>query len=975
MRFLVLASACCAGLLLGFLGLVGAVADSSLPVRAWSLILLASTGLALGGLELVLAGGARAIARVLPGRLSRSAALALGATLLLTPVFGQLAAAAFSGRYARSLPARSAWIVGLAGAMVAFAFLALRWLVGRASSTEWQANGGARRPCYLTILILVVLAVSSAAADRLVLVRRYAFFHDVLIAVAFLCLQGAAGALLLAAGRRTRLYAAPALAIVGLAGMVLASRLSAPEHSGLRQTLAGGGAFNVRVLDLCLRLPIASRQHSPSETFSTPEAPATRFASSSGAVHARADVVLITVDALRADHLGLYGYQRPTSPFLDELARRAVVFDRAYAPTPHTSFSLVSLLTGRYAFPLIRAGRMDQQPTLADAFRTSGYRTIGVFPPAVFFVERERFASLERRKLGFEEVHYQSIEESRDARVRTDEAIGMLAKDRVRPVFLWVHYFGPHEPYVAESEPGSTAFGRRDLDRYDDEIRRVDREIGRLLAYLERARPGAVVAVTADHGEEFGDHGGAYHGTSLFDEQSRVPLLLAVPGLAPGRVATAVSTIDLLPTFVGLTDLPWAAPMDGATLVGLTSAAAAPPRTAFAELEGLKMAVVGRYKLLCDMSRDFCQLFDLVADPAERRDLSLRLPGIRAPMLATLRRWAGRPIPDIGNGTAPPSGQATLIERASRGETAALTAVAESLRTQADRQHMPVVDRRLAIQLLATQQPPSNLDLLELVAGDDPDWLVRAWAMVGTVVGGRTRRAAQLADLEVPDEQRHLLAFRALALTAIASPLGPPQTVGALGLIEDSHLRCRLLKTLAASRHPLALPQLRQTYPDVRTRLCVAQALSEVRSAETTAFVRERLKDEPYTTVRAALARALGRSGSPEAVAVLRALFRDETEQVVLTSAARALVDLGLGQRLSGDRELKVPRRARELWVVPRGQEGQPVHVQVDGRRQPQVATCIDRSTPREAYAFALPSVRRHRSLRVFPSRGHALFR
>ena len=371
-----------------------------------------------------------------------------------------------------------------------------------------------------------------------------------------------------------------------------------------------------------------------------------------------------------------------------------------------------------------------------------------------------------------------------------------------------------------------------------------------------------MVAVTADHGEEFGDHGGAYHGTSLFDEQSRVPLLLAVPGLAPGRVPTAVSTIDLLPTFVGLTDLPWAAPMDGATLAGLTSAATAPPRTAFAELEGLKMAVAGRYKLLCDMSRDFCQLFNLVADPAERRDLSLRLPGIKAPMLATLRRWVGRPIPEIGDGTAPPSAQARLLERASRGETAALTAVAESLRTQADRQHTPVVDRRLAIQLLATQQPPSNLDLLELVAGDDPDWLVRAWAMVGTAVGGRSRRAAQVADLVVPDEQRHLLAFRALALTAIASPLGPPQTVEALGLIEDSHLRCRLLKTLAASRHALALPQLRQTYPDVRTRLCVAQALSEIRSAEATAFVRERLKDEPYTTVRAALARALGRSGS-----------------------------------------------------------------------------------------------------------------
>jgi hypothetical protein len=124
---------------------------------------------ACGGPESAGRGPSRSPALSMPlsvPALSRSAGLALGATLLMTPLFGQLAAAAFSGRYARSLPARSPWIVGLAGALVAFAFLALRWLVSRASSTDWQANGGATRPCYLTMLVLVVLAVSFAAADR-----------------------------------------------------------------------------------------------------------------------------------------------------------------------------------------------------------------------------------------------------------------------------------------------------------------------------------------------------------------------------------------------------------------------------------------------------------------------------------------------------------------------------------------------------------------------------------------------------------------------------------------------------------------------------------------------------------------------------------------------------------------------------------------------------------------------------------------
>jgi HEAT repeat protein len=315
------------------------------------------------------------------------------------------------------------------------------------------------------------------------------------------------------------------------------------------------------------------------------------------------------------------------------------------------------------------------------------------------------------------------------------------------------------------------------------------------------------------------------------------------------------------------------------------------------------------------------------------------------------------------------------MERASRGETSALTALADNMRMAAARAHMPVGNRRLSTQLLATRQPPSDLDLLDRVAAEDPDSLVRAWASVGTLLGGRSRHSAQLAELEVSGEQRHLLAYRALALSAIASPLGPPRTVEALDVVDDSHLRCRLLKALAASGHALALPRLTRTYPDVRVRLCVAQALSEVRSSAATAFILERLKDEPYTTVRAALAQALGRSRTPRATAALKSLFRDETEQLVLTSAARALVGLGLGLPLSRDRELRVPRRARELWVVPRGPANRPVHVRVDGRRQLEMAIRSDRRAPREAYAFALPSARRHRSLRVFPGHGHALFR
>jgi hypothetical protein len=978
MRFLVMASAACAAVTLGFLGLVGVAGDYSLRVGASWLIVLGTAGLAVGSLELIFAGGACAIAGLLPGQLSRPTALAIGATALLSPLFWMLAAAAFSGRYARTLPARFAWIPGLAAGMISFAFVGLRWLLSRSTSFTAAGCPGSRRPHAwphaLLPLVLIILGLGFAVADRLLLVRRYAFVHDALTAAAFLCLQGAAGTLLLATGRRTRLWATPSLALVGLVGAWMATQLSAPEHSALRQALVAGGAFSGRVLDHSLRMPLATLgRPSPEQPSTAAVTVVPGTPSSSGAVHAQKDVVLVTIDALRADHLGLYGYPRRTSPVLDELARRAVVFDRAYAPTPHTSFSLVSLLTGRYVFPLVRAGRLDQ-PTLADAFRTAHYRTIAVFPPAVFFVERERFASFEHRRLGFEDVHYQSIEESRDATVRTDEAIRLLQMNRARPVFLWVHYFAPHEPYVPHPELNETVFGRRDVDRYDDEIRWVDRELGRLLAYIDRERPGALVVVTADHGEEFGDHDGAYHGTSLFDEQIRVPLLLALPGLAPRRVATAVSTIDLLPTLAGLTGLPWSAPLDGASLAGLISGTEAPTRTVFGELEGLKMAVTSRHKLLCDISRDVCRLFDLVADPFERRDLSSHQSQVKEPLLTQLRGWVRRPIPELLDPKSQPSAFFALIQRASRGEASALAALPDLLQTAGRREDLPVVHRRLAAQLLATRQPASKVDALELVARDDPDWMVRAWTTVAVVLGGHTQLAPQLADLEMPAEQQELLAYRALALMTVGSPLGPPQAAQALAVIEDSHLRCRLMKALAVSGDSLALPELSHAYPDVRTRLCVAQALAELRSAEATAFTLDRLKDEPYTTTRAALARALGRSGNAHAAAALQALFRDDTEQLVLTSAARALVDLGLGQPIARNRMLKVPTRARELWVVPRDQTRQTVHVQVDGRRQPQLAP-FDRRTPPEAYAFALPEVRRYRSLRVFPTRGHALFR
>jgi len=113
---------------------------------------------------------------------------------------------------------------------------------------------------------------------------------------------------------------------------------------------------------------------------------------------ARPNLLLITVDALRADHLGLHGYERPTSPTVDQWARQAVVFERAYCPVPHTSFSITSLMTGKHFYSTADT----EHPMLASVARQAGYHTAGFYPPAVFFIDRERFEVFEHNRLGFE---------------------------------------------------------------------------------------------------------------------------------------------------------------------------------------------------------------------------------------------------------------------------------------------------------------------------------------------------------------------------------------------------------------------------------------------------------------------------------------------------------------------------------------------------------------------------------------------
>jgi hypothetical protein len=304
------------------------------------------------------------------------------------------------------------------------------------------------------------------------------------------------------------------------------------------------------------------------------------------------DIVLLTVDALRADHVSAYGYARATTPVLDALAREGAVFDAAYCPTPHTSYSVTSLMTGKYMRPLLALGRGDDSETWASLLRRYGYRTAAFYPPAVFFIDEDRFSQFRDRGLDFE---YRKVEfagpELRASQLdaylgkasfrdlSADTSIGVRETDKEtstsvqsrggdgRPLFLWVHFFEPHEPYVGHAEH---LFGdparQTDIDAYDSEIAASDRGVGAVVARVHARRPGAVIIVTADHGEEFGEHGGRYHGTTVYEEQVHVPLVVVGPGVAPGHVTTVVQTVDILPTVLSALHIPRPARVRGRDL-------------------------------------------------------------------------------------------------------------------------------------------------------------------------------------------------------------------------------------------------------------------------------------------------------------------------------------------------------------------------------------------------------------------------
>jgi len=353
-----------------------------------------------------------------------------------------------------------------------------------------------------------------------------------------------------------------------------------------------------------------------------------------------ANVLVLTIDTTRADHLGMYGYPRPTSPNLDALARSATVFVNGWAHAPSTRYSMPAILTGRLPLDVYYdtsiegwPGLLPKATTLAEALGPLGFVTGAI--TNYWYFDRGRHMDQGFTEYDNEDARLHAgvagagPEQTRgsSSKEQTDKAISFVDRHAAERWMLWVHYYDPH--YAYEPHPEVPSFGADRVALYDGELRVTDLHIGRLLDELRTKGlyDKTVIVVTGDHGEGFGEHGVELHGYHLYAAQTKVPLIIRVPGLPPRRAATPAGHVDILPTLVNLAGGAPTLEMMGRSLVDVL-AGADPPRTVFQQLsyEGnheMRAGVDARCHVIYNVSPDTSwEVYRVDRDPGETQDLA-----------------------------------------------------------------------------------------------------------------------------------------------------------------------------------------------------------------------------------------------------------------------------------------------------------------------------------------------------------------
>jgi choline-sulfatase len=331
------------------------------------------------------------------------------------------------------------------------------------------------------------------------------------------------------------------------------------------------------------------------------------------------NVMLLTVDSLRADHMSCYGYAYQTTPYIDRLAAGGVLFERCYAQGGDSIYALNSVLSGM--LPWNYRDRID--PMLAGIMAGHGLATgyAGydyVLKGGAF---REGYEALEILPGERGEIWGRTTSEQ-----IVDRIIALTERFRGRRFFIYSHLLDPHAEYVFNSE--TSRFEDSPHRDYDGEIAFTDLHLGRLFSYLWRTglMDRTLILITADHGEAFGEHGNRWHGRYLYDESVRIPLVMSLPGIPGRRVTVPVGPVQIAPTILHFLGIPGRASMDGTSLLPLIyhgDPGDIGPVEMFIPNEKFKKhgIVYGPWKYIRNVATGTEELYHLIRDPGETVNL------------------------------------------------------------------------------------------------------------------------------------------------------------------------------------------------------------------------------------------------------------------------------------------------------------------------------------------------------------------
>jgi arylsulfatase A-like enzyme len=564
-----------------------------------------------------------------------------------------------------------------------------------------------------------------------------------------------------------------------------------------------------------------------------------------------AHIFLISIDALRADHLGTYGYSRPTSPYLDEQAKSSIVFERAYSQAPHSSYSISSIMTSEYLHETVALGNPLPQETVATALTDSNYYTAAFYTLGIFHTEGDRLKEYEDNAYGFA-LHNHTDEGSEETTDRVIQEIDRTVSRGEPKSFFWVHYFDAHEPYLA------TTFGESDVDRYDSEILEVDGAIKRLMTEArQRLKRDIVFCITADHGEEFHEHGGVYHGSSLYEEQIRVPLIFNIPGFPAKRIRTPVELVDIAPTLLSLADVDVPPSMRGDDLRSIMLGKANMVGPAFSAVIHKRMVVSWPYKLIADLRFNLYELYDLNNDRFERRNLAdsnrFALESLRGEIYAWLDSLS--PTSKKENDV-----RIAAINRGRLGDRRAVKPLSEILLDD----HASTDNRIQAARILGiladSNSTPSLLKALE-----NDEALIAAEAAIALGRMSDTRAIPLLRQL-VSSEDIDIRSRAAVSLGRLHDKAAVPGLIDALWVAPNEYEQQEAIRWLGRLRDSRGLDPLIKILPEARNRYLVVISMGYIGDKRAFEPLADVLSWDTHPNVRDNVIRGLGQLGDSRAV-------------------------------------------------------------------------------------------------------------